>query len=80
MDASNLRQNSFERLKKCIVRVGDLVKYKESTNNLTGIVKIQEGKKWFKVLWADNIILSEHLNDLLVISARAPNKKKRESK
>jgi len=62
------------------VRVGDLVKYKESTNNLTGIVKIQEGKKWFKVLWADNIILSEHLNDLLVISARAPNKKKRESK
>jgi len=62
------------------MRVGDLVKYKESINTLTGIIKGQEGKKWFKVLWADNIILSEHMGDLQVVACKAQDRKKRESK
>jgi hypothetical protein len=51
------------------MKIGDLVKYCGDEKNLSGTIKEKKGKKWVKVLWADNVILSEHVGDLQVISA-----------
>tara|TARA_R100000008_G_scaffold86169_1_gene78230 strand:- start:10627 stop:10788 length:162 start_codon:yes stop_codon:yes gene_type:complete len=51
------------------MNIGDLVKYCEDEKSLSGIIKEKKGKKWVKVLWADNVIFSEHVDDLQVIGA-----------
>ena len=51
------------------MKVGDLVKYCEDEKNLSGIIKEKKGKKWVKVLWSDDVIFSEHVDDLQVIGA-----------
>ena len=61
------------------MEVGDLVKYRGDKKNLSGVIKIKKGQKWVKVLWSDNIILSEHVGDLQT-SGAPPQERKRESK
>jgi len=62
------------------VNIGDLVKYCGNERSLTGVVKTRRGTKWFDILWSDDVVLSEHIDDLQVLSGATPRKKKRESK
>jgi hypothetical protein len=52
------------------MNVGDLVKYRgDEEKNLSGVIKVKKGQKWVRVLWSDCVILSEHVDDLQVLSA-----------
>jgi hypothetical protein len=47
------------------VDIGNLVTYrKEGTNRVHGIVTKSKGKRWVVVQWSNDVILSEHIDDL----------------
>ena len=52
-----------------MMQIGDLVEYKEASGRLGIVIKTQ-GKQWVKVQWPEKIILSEHINDLIVKEKR----------
>jgi len=56
------------------MKVGDLVSYNSASNtsefqDATGLVVEILGRKWIKVKWSDNVIHSEHLDDLKRINS-----------
>ena len=56
------------------INIGDLVvyetKYRGTQNRTAGIVIDIQGLKWFKILWCNNVITSEHSGDLKNITLK----------
>ena len=55
--------------------IGDLVRYAKPIRflpspleELVGIIIEIEGPKWYKVQWSDNVIYTEHVGDLELVS------------
>jgi len=56
------------------VQVGDKIQH--IANSATGIICEVKGKKWVKIVWSDDIILDEHIDDIKLIE-KALDKQKR---
>jgi len=52
-----------------MMQIGNLVEHKGAKGRLGVIIEVQ-GKQWIKVKWPEKIILSEHIDDLIVKEKR----------
>ena len=59
---------------KLLMQVGDKIQH--IANSTTGIVSEVKGKKWVKIVWSDDIILDEHIDDIK-LSEKTLDKPKR---
>ena len=56
------------------MQVGDKIQH--IANSTTGIVSEVKGKKWVKIVWADDIILDEHIDDIKLIEKTLDKQKR----
>ncbi len=56
------------------MQVGDKIQL--IANSTTGIISEVKGKKWVKIVWSDDIILDEHVDDIKLIEKTLDNQKR----
>jgi len=59
---------------KLSMQVGDKIQL--IANSTTGIISEVKGKKWVKIVWSDDIILDEHVDDIKLIEKTLDNQKR----
>ena len=59
---------------KLSMQVGDKIQL--IANSTTGIISEVKGKKWVKIVWSDDIILDEHIDDIKLIEKTLDNQKR----
>ena len=59
---------------KLSMQVGDKIQH--IANSTTGIISEVKGKKWVKIVWSDDIILDEHVDDIKLIEKTLDNQKR----
>ena len=59
---------------KLSMQVGDKIQH--IANSTTGIVSEVKGKKWVKIVWSDDIILDEHVDDIKLIEKTLDKQKR----
>ena len=59
---------------KLSMQVGDKIQH--IANSTTGIICEVKGKKWVKIVWSDDIILDEHINDIKLIEKTLDKQKR----